>query len=41
MLENELYPLTFKFNITTFHNDFTVKDVTGETRVCKVTAKNV
>lgn len=32
MLENELYPYTFKFNIATFHNDFTVKDVTGNTQ---------
>lgn len=32
MLENELYPYTFKFNIATFHNDFVMKDVTGQTK---------
>ncbi|MBL7772297.1 MAG: hypothetical protein JNM95_05535 [Chitinophagaceae bacterium] len=32
MLENELYPYTFTFKVTTFHNDFEVKDVTGEVR---------
>lgn len=32
MLENELYPYTFKFNIATFHNDFVMKDITGQTK---------
>jgi hypothetical protein len=32
MFENESYPLTFKFNITTFHNDFSIIDANGETR---------
>lgn len=32
MLQDELYPYSFEFNIATFHNDFTVKDSTGATR---------
>ena len=32
MLQDELYPYSFQFNIATFHNDFTVKDSTGDTR---------
>jgi hypothetical protein len=32
MLQDELYPYSFQFNIATFHNDFTVKDITGATR---------
>jgi uncharacterized protein YxjI len=31
MLENELYPYTFTFRISTLHNDFTVRDFTGQT----------
>ena len=32
MLQDELYPYSFQFNIATFHNDFTVKDSAGATR---------
>ncbi len=32
MLQDELYPYSFLFNIATFHKDFTVKDITGATR---------
>jgi len=32
MLQDELYPFSFQFNIATFHNDFIVRDNSGETR---------
>lgn len=31
MIEDALYPYTFTFKITTLHNDFVVRDFTGET----------
>jgi len=32
MLQDELYPYSFQFNIATFHNDFIVRDNSGATR---------
>lgn len=32
MLQDELYPYIFQFNIATFHNDFIVRDNSGTTR---------
>jgi hypothetical protein len=32
MLQDELYPFSFQFNIATFHNDFIVRDNSGATR---------